>query len=157
MLILCLGKATKMVESFAGMDKCYSGTMTLGEGTPSQDADTEPNETQPWEHITDEQLAAEASGMVGELAQVPPMYSAIKIKGERLYKAARRGETLERKARVVTINAFEVVRDEENPQTVHFRVDCSKGTYVRTLAYDLVRRRRRVEGERTKLARLGGW
>lgn len=76
--------------------------------------------------------------MVGDLAQIPPMYSAIKVKGERLYKAARRGETVERKERAVTINTFEVIRDETDRQLVHFRVDCSKGTYVRTLAYDLV-------------------
>lgn len=139
LLILCIGKATKMVDSFTGMDKCYTGTMKLGVGTPSQDADTEPDETAPWDHITDEELVAGAAGMVGELAQVPPMYSAIKVKGERLYKAARRGETVERKERRITVNAFHVERDEDDPQTVHFRVDCSKGTYVRTLAYDLVR------------------
>lgn len=137
LLILCVGKATKMVESFTGMDKCYTGTIKLGEGTPSQDADTEVEETAPWAHITDEALTAGARAMVGELAQVPPMYSAIKVKGERLYKAARRGETVERKERRITVNAFEVTRDEVDEQLVHFRVDCSKGTYVRTLAYDL--------------------
>ena len=81
LLILCVGKATKMVDSFTGMEKCYTGSMKLGVGTHSQDADTEPDETLPWEHITDGELTEGAAGMVGELAQVPPMYSAIKVKG----------------------------------------------------------------------------
>jgi len=75
--------------------------------------------------------------MTGELSQMPPMYSAIKVKGERLYEAARRGETVARKERRVVVNSFEVSRDLEDRQLVHFTVDCSKGTYVRTLAYDL--------------------
>ena len=140
LLILCVGKATKLVESFTGMDKCYTGTMRLGESTPSQDAATEPDETFPWEHITDEDLAEGAAAMTGEITQIPPMYSAIKVKGERLYKAARRGETVERKPRHCVINAFEVTRDPHDARSVHFRVDCSKGTYVRTLAHDLGRR-----------------
>ena len=140
LLILCVGKATKLVESFTGMDKCYTGTMRLGETTPSQDAATEPDETFPWEHITDEDLAEGAAAMTGEIAQIPPMYSAIKVKGERLYKAARRGETVERKPRHCVIRAFEVTRDPHDARLVHFRVDCSKGTYVRTLAHDLGRR-----------------
>ena len=140
LLILCVGKATKLVESFTGMDKCYTGTMRLGETTPSQDAATEPDETFPWEHITDEDLAEGAAAMTGEITQIPPMYSAIKVKGERLYKAARRGETVERKPRHCVIRAFEVTRDPHDARLVHFRVDCSKGTYVRTLAHDLGRR-----------------
>jgi tRNA pseudouridine55 synthase len=105
----------------------------------------------PREHITDEELTAGADAMVGELAQIPPMYSAIKVKGERLYKAARRGETVERKERHITVNSFEVTRDEADPQTVHFRVDCSKGTYVRTLAFDLGKRLGSVVGAVYKL------
>jgi len=73
LLILCLGKATKMVDEFVGMDKCYSGTMKLGEGTPSQDAETEADEVVAWEGITDSELAAGAAGMCGEIAQIPPM------------------------------------------------------------------------------------
>jgi tRNA U55 pseudouridine synthase TruB len=83
----------------------------------------------------------EAAAMVGEITQIPPMYSAIKVKGERLYKAARRGETVERKERKCIINSFEVSRDDpEDARNVSFRVDCSKGTYVRTLAFDLGKR-----------------
>mmetsp|Transcript_27106 Transcript_27106/g.66470 ORF Transcript_27106/g.66470 Transcript_27106/m.66470 type:complete len:268 (-) Transcript_27106:28-831(-) len=137
LLILCIGKATKMVDTFTGMDKCYTGTMKLGEATPSQDAMTAPEETAPWEHITDADIAAGAAGMVGAVSQLPPMYSAIKVGGERLYKAARRGEVVERPERVITVNSFSVTRDAADAQLVHFRVDCSKGTYVRTLAHDL--------------------
>ena len=141
LLILCVGKATKMVESFTGMDKVYTGVLRLGEGTPSQDAATEVDETAPWEHVTDAALAAEAAAMLGEITQIPPMYSAIKVKGERLYKAARRGETVERKERRCVIRSFEVSRDDaEDARNVSFRVECSKGTYVRTLAHDLGRR-----------------
>ena len=141
LLILCVGKATKMVESFTGMDKVYTGVLRLGEGTPSQDAATEVDEIAPWEHVTDDALAHEAAAMVGEITQIPPMYSAIKVKGERLYKAARRGETVERKERKCVIRSFEVSRDDpEDKRNVTFRVECSKGTYVRTLAHDLGRR-----------------
>jgi len=137
LLILCIGKATKMVDSFTGMDKVYTGTMKLGEGTPSQDCCEEVDERAPWEHVTDADLVAGAKAMEGDITQIPPMFSAIKVKGERLYKAARRGETVERKERQCTINSFEVWRDVSDPQLAHFRVDCSKGTYVRTLAFDL--------------------
>lgn len=141
LLILCVGKATKMVDSFTGMDKVYTGVLRLGEGTPSQDAATEVDEEEPWEHVTDDALLNEAAAMVGEITQIPPMYSAIKVKGERLYKAARRGETVERKERKCIINSFEVSRDDpEDARNVSFRVDCSKGTYVRTLAFDLGKR-----------------
>jgi tRNA pseudouridine55 synthase len=87
--------------------------------------------------VTDADLVAGAKAMEGDITQIPPMFSAIKVKGERLYKAARRGETVERKERQCTINSFEVWRDVSDPQLAHFRVDCSKGTYVRTLAFDL--------------------
>jgi len=140
LLILCVGKATKLVEQYTGMDKVYTGVLRLGESTPSQDAATEVDETAPWEHVTDEQLTFEANAMVGEIFQIPPMYSAIKVKGERLYKAARRGEVVERKERLVKVNSFIVARDESDRQNVLFKVDCSKGTYVRTLAHDLGKR-----------------
>ena len=91
LLILCIGKATKMVDSFTGMDKVYTGTMKLGEGTPSQDCCEEVDERAPWEHVTDADLVAGAKAMEGYITQIPPMFSAIKVKGERLYKAARRG------------------------------------------------------------------
>ena len=139
LLILCVGKATKLVETFTGMDKRYTGTMRLGEGTPSQDACTDVDEVLPWEHVSDRLLTLEARKFVGDVVQIPPMYSAIKVKGERLYKAARRGETVERKPRNCVVTAFEVTRDAEDPRLVHFDVACSKGTYVRTLAHDLGR------------------
>ena len=137
LLILCVGKATKSVEEYSGMDKTYTGSIKLGEGTPSQDADEEVNERQPWEHVTDVQLREGARKLTGAIKQLPPMYSAIKVNGKRLYKSAREGVEVERKHRDVVIHEFEVERDREDAQIVHFSAHVSKGTYVRTLAYDL--------------------
>ena len=137
LLILCVGKATKSVEEYTGMDKCYTGTIKLGEGTPSQDADEAVNEREPWEHVTDDDLREGARRLTGHIKQLPPMYSAIKVDGKRLYKSAREGVEVERKHRDVEIHSFDVERDAEDAQSVHFSVHVSKGTYVRTLAYDL--------------------
>ena len=137
LLILCVGKATKSVEEYSGMDKTYTGTIKLGEGTPSQDADEEVNEREPWEHVTDVELREGARKLTGAIKQLPPMYSAIKVNGKRLYKSAREGVEVERKHRDVVIHEFEVERDAEDAQIVHFSAHVSKGTYVRTLAYDL--------------------
>ena len=137
LLILCVGKATKSVEDYTGMDKTYTGTIRLGEGTPSQDADEEVNEREPWEHVTDDALREGAKNLTGPIKQLPPMYSAIKVKGKRLYKSAREGVEVERKHRDVVIHEFDVRRDETDAQAVHFSVHVSKGAYVRTLAYDL--------------------
>lgn len=137
LLILCVGKATKSVEEYTGKDKTYTGTIKLGEGTPSQDADEPVSEREPWEHVTDDALREGALKLTGDIEQIPPMYSAIKIGGKRLYKAAREGKEIERKPRSVTIHEFDVHRDAGDPQSVHFSTHVSKGTYVRTLAYDL--------------------
>lgn len=137
LLILCIGKATKLVDNFVGMDKVYTGVMRLGEATPSQDAATPVETFSQWEHVTDAQLADAARSFVGEITQIPPMYSAIKVGGERLYKAARRGEVVERKERKVVVSSFTVERDLGDAQFVKFKVECSKGTYIRTLAHDL--------------------
>lgn len=137
LLILCVGRATKSVDEYTGMDKTYTGTIRLGEGTPSQDADEAVNEREPWEHVTDEELRERARALTGPIEQLPPMYSAIKVDGKRLYKSAREGVEVERKTRPVVIHEFHVERDSEDAQSVHFSAHVSKGTYVRTLAYDL--------------------
>jgi len=137
LLILCTGKATKIVDTYQASDKTYTGTIRLGEGTPSQDADTEVNEREPWEHVTDEALRDAAAAMHGASKQTPPMYSALKVDGKRLYQSAREGVDVERKQRDVFIHKFEVERDAADAQAVHFMAECSKGTYVRTLALDL--------------------
>ena len=113
--------------------------MKLGEATNSYDADGDITDTLPWNHVTLEQLQTEAQKtFVGELQQMPPMFSAIRVKGKRLYESAREGKVVERAARNVHVSQFDVTRDEADPQKVHFYISCSKGTYIRSLAHDLV-------------------
>lgn len=134
LLIICVGKYTKKLESFVGMGKRYSGTIQLGGTRPSYDMETEINQTYPVDHITDKDKIEKAYEFVGEIMQKPPIFSAIRVDGERLYKKARRGEEVEIKARPVTIDKFDI-KIKENHE-VEFVLDCSKGTYVRSLAYD---------------------
>ncbi len=134
-LLICLvGRATKLMESFMGMPKEYTGVLRLGEVTPSYDADTGVTERRPWAHLTDADLDAARRALEGEIEQRPPLYSAVKVGGERLYKKARRGETMETPPRRVRIDAFELSGREG--ADVSFVVRCSKGTYVRSLAHD---------------------
>ncbi|KAL4437495.1 hypothetical protein ABPG77_003476 [Micractinium sp. CCAP 211/92] len=139
LLIVCVGRGTKAVDAFMAMEKEYSGTLRLGEATPSYDADTPVEEQLPWEHITDEALLRARDSFLGEVQQLPPMYSAIKVGGQKLYEAARKGKEVERTPRTVTVDRFDLWRDEGDAQNVHFRVVCSKGTYIRSLAHDLGR------------------
>ncbi|KAH8951325.1 hypothetical protein BDL97_09G021200 [Sphagnum fallax] len=137
LLIVCVGKATKLADSYQAMTKVYSGTMRLGEYTPSYDADTEVTKTLPWEHIQDSHIMGAKQAFIGDIMQVPPMFSAIKVGGERLYKKARRGEEISVPPRPVTIYDFHLERNSVNRQDLDFVVICSKGTYVRTLCADL--------------------
>ncbi|KAL2609037.1 hypothetical protein R1flu_027610 [Riccia fluitans] len=139
LLIVCLGKATKLADSYQAMTKVYSGTFRLREATPSLDADTEVSDTLPWEHIKDEDIQRAKQKFTGDILQSPPMYSAIKVKGERLYAKARRGEEIDVPARQVTVQEFQINRSPHNRQEFHFRVTCSKGTYIRSLCSDLGR------------------
>jgi tRNA pseudouridine55 synthase len=137
LLIVCIGKATKSIDNFVAMKKEYSGVLRLGESTASYDAESDVMETKPWEHITDEALLQARTGFLGNIEQLPPMFSAIKIAGKRLYELAREGKEVERKPRTVSVDRFDLKRDMESPQNVHFYIECSKGTYVRSLAHDL--------------------
>jgi len=137
LLIVCTGKGTKACDTFMAMGKEYSGVIRLGEGTPSYDAESEVSERAPWEHITDEDIQRVAASFVGATLQVPPMFSAIKMGGMKLYNLAREGQTIEREPRPINVSWFEVSRSPESPQDLLFRVQCSKGTYVRSLAHDL--------------------
>ncbi|PNW71835.1 hypothetical protein CHLRE_16g690250v5 [Chlamydomonas reinhardtii] len=139
LLIVCTGKGTKFCDDFQAQDKEYSGTLRLGEFTPSYDAESEVTERSAWEHITDEELQAAAAKYVGNIMQVPPMFSAIKVGGMKMYQLAREGQALELPPRPVTISSLRVWRDDANRQDVHFYVHCSKGTYIRSLAHDLGR------------------
>lgn len=136
-LLICLvgRRATREVDTFMGLPKTYEGTLRLGEVTASYDAETEVIEQKPWAHITDDQLEAVRPRFTGAIMQQPPMYSAVKIGGERLYKKARRGEDVARPPRPVDIHRFEWTgRDGAD---VSFVVECSKGTYIRSLAHDV--------------------
>ena len=115
-------------------EKEYTGTITLGTVTPTYDLESVPEQHQPFEHITIEQLKTAAKTFEGEIHQVPPIHSAIKKDGKRVYELARRGVEVKLEARPVTITEFEIVKAEL--PIVHFKVVCSTGTYIRSLAND---------------------
>ncbi|MEM1043846.1 MAG: tRNA pseudouridine(55) synthase TruB [Bacteroidota bacterium] len=136
-LLICLvGRAaTRLQDHFMGLPKTYTGTIRLGQTTETYDAEGEVAETRDASGVTDADLDAARQAFLGETKQRPPMYSAVKVDGERLYKKARRGQTVERVARPVTVYRFDLT--ERQGDDVNFVVECSKGTYVRTLAHDL--------------------
>jgi len=134
LLILLVGRATKQMETFMNLPKTYTGTLRLGATTPSYDTETEVNERNPWTHLTDDDLDAARAPFLGHITQRAPLYSAVKVRGERLYKKARRGEKAPRPPRQVRIDAFEIT--DRSEADVTFRVTCSKGTYIRSLAHD---------------------
>ncbi|KAK9090302.1 hypothetical protein Sjap_023479 [Stephania japonica] len=137
LLIVCVGKATKIVDSFQGMIKGYSGVFRLGEATSTWDADSPVIQREPWEHIKDEDIRKAAASFCGEIWQVPPMFSAIKVGGEKMYDKARRGEAVELSPRRISIYQFGIERSLNDRQNLIFRVTCSKGTYIRSLCADL--------------------
>lgn len=137
LLIICTGKFTKRLNDLQGLPKTYTGSITLGGTTPSYDLETEIDEQFPTEHITPESLENARQSFVGPLEQVPPMFSAIKVGGEALYKKARKGIQVELKKRPVEIYRFDI--DQTAMPVIDFEVDCSKGTYIRSLAYDFGR------------------
>ena len=134
LLIICTGKQTKQIDTYQGQVKEYTGTFTLGGTTPSYDLETEINNIFPTAHITEELLHETTKQFVGEIQQKPPIFSAIKKDGKRLYELARKGETTEIKERTVTISSFEIT--EIKLPEVGFRIICSKGTYIRSIAFD---------------------
>ncbi len=137
LLIICTGKQTKSIERFQDMEKEYTGTFTIGQTTPSFDLETTPDGSFPVNHITREMVMAAAEKLSGHQDQIPPQFSAKKIEGERAYEFARRGEHTELKSRKIVISEFEITRFEL-PEA-DFRVVCSKGTYIRSLARDFGR------------------
>lgn len=134
LLVICTGKATKKLANYQGLDKEYTGTLCLGATTPSYDAESEVEESFPTSHITPELLEQARQQFLGDIDQVPPMFSAIKVDGQPLYKKARKGEVIEIEPRRVHIYEFELTHIAL-PE-VQFRVHCSKGTYIRSLAHD---------------------
>lgn len=134
LLIICTGKATKRIEEFKDFDKEYTGTFILGATTPSYDMEKEVNETFPTEHITPEMIQEAAGNLSGDIMQIPPMFSAIKVDGKRAYESARKDKDLGLAARPVSVPVFEITRIEM-PE-IDFRIVCSKGTYIRAIARD---------------------
>lgn len=134
LLILCTGKFTKKIETFQAQTKEYTGVITVGATTPSYDLESEIDATFPTDHITNEIIYNTAAGFVGDILQKPPIFSALKKDGKRLYELARSGETADIPARKIHIGVFEITRI--SMPEIEFRVVCSKGTYIRSLAYD---------------------
>ncbi len=134
LLIICTGKFTKRIEEFQGQEKEYTGTFTLGGTTPSYDLETEIDQTFETNHISEAAIHDITTEFLGEISQFPPVFSALKKDGKRLYEYARNGEDVEIPSRKITISTFEITNIEM--PNVEFRVTCSKGTYIRSLAHD---------------------
>lgn len=135
LLILCTGKFTKRINEYMAQEKEYTGTFTLGATTPTYDLESEPTDFKDYSGVTEEQLQAVIKQFTGDIMQVPPIHSAIKKGGMRVYELARRGEHVELEARKVTIKEFEFT--EVSLPVLHFRVVCTTGTYIRSLAQDV--------------------
>nr|WP_315241473.1 tRNA pseudouridine(55) synthase TruB [uncultured Flavobacterium sp.] len=134
LLLICTGKFTKKISELQGQAKEYTGTFYIGATTPSYDLETEIDEAFPTDHIDQDLIHETVKQFLGEIDQKPPIFSAIKKDGVRLYEHARAGETVEIASRKTTIHEFEITRIEL-PE-IDFRVVCSKGTYIRSLAFD---------------------
>lgn len=134
LLVLCTGKMTKQIDTFQGQIKTYTGTLVLGSTTPSYDLETEIDETFATNHISEDLIKESTKQFIGDIEQIPPIFSALKQDGKRLYQFARAGEHVEIKSRIVHVEAFEITHIEG--LNVNFRIVCSKGTYIRSLVHD---------------------
>lgn len=135
LLILCTGKMTKSIEKYQAQEKEYEGTLVLGKTTPSIDLETDFDSETSIHHLTSEEVERIKNKFIGEIEQIPPMHSAVKVGGQRVYKSARQGKTVEIKSRKVYIKSlhFNKIQLPE----VEFKVVCSKGTYIRSLVRDI--------------------
>ncbi len=134
LLIICTGKFTKRINEYMGMEKEYSGSITLGASTPTYDLESEPTDCKLFSHITEEDIRKATLPFIGEIMQTPPAHSAIQINGKRAYDLARAGKEVKLEPRKVTISAFDIT--EIALPIVKFTVVCSTGTYIRSLAND---------------------
>ncbi len=134
LLIICTGKFTKKIDSYQGLYKVYDGSFRLGATTPSYDAEMDIDQSFPIDHLNEKDIRDNVAHFVGEISQTPPLFSAIKVNGQPLYKTARKGEKVQVKSRVVTIHDFQIsnIRFPD----VDFEVKCSKGTYIRSLVHE---------------------
>lgn len=138
-LILCTGKATKKIEEFQGQTKEYMATLQLGATTASYDMEHEVNASFPTEHITRELINDTLPQFIGDIEQIPPTYSAVKVNGDRAYELRRAGEEVKLKPKHIHIDEIEVVEFDVEKMQLSLRVVCGKGTYIRALARDLGR------------------
>src|SRR5687767_3722949 len=134
LLIICTGKMTKRIEEFMGLEKEYTGTFVIGQTTPSFDLETEVTEALDLSSVTENAIRGAAVSLTGKLDQLPPIHSAIKVGGKRAYQFARSGKPLELQPRPVEISEFEITGI--NLPEVSFKIVCSKGTYIRSIARD---------------------
>jgi len=134
LLVICTGKMTKQIDTFQGQEKEYTGTFKLGNTTPSYDMETEVDKSYPIDHLSENDIKDAVKQFIGEIDQVPPVFSALKKDGKRLYEYAREGKDVKIKSRKVLISEFEITKIDL--PKVDFRVVCSKGTYIRSLAHD---------------------
>jgi tRNA pseudouridine55 synthase len=135
LLIVCAGKQTKQIDSYMGQEKEYTGTFVIGSTTESFDLEQPVIAVADPTAVTLDDVKAAASQLTGDIMQIPPMHSAIKVDGKRVYESARKGLEVKMEARPVQVREFEITRFEEN--VIHFRISCSKGTYIRSLARDM--------------------
>ncbi len=135
LLIICTGKFTKKINEYMAREKEYTGTFTLGATTPTYDLESKPENFKSLENISEEKIKTAVKSFLGEIMQVPPAHSAIKLEGKRVYELARKGKEVKLEPRKVFIKEFEIIAIEL--PVVHFRVVCSTGTYIRSLANDL--------------------
>ncbi|MCX2745245.1 tRNA pseudouridine(55) synthase TruB [Mangrovivirga sp. M17] len=135
LLVICTGKKTKEIEKYQAEEKEYICELVLGKTTPSVDLETEFDSNTSTDHLSDEEIMEVVNSFKGEIDQVPPIFSAIKVDGERVYEKARKGESVELKSRKVTISEIEVIK-LNNPE-IQIRIVCSKGTYIRSLVRDI--------------------
>lgn len=135
LVLICTGKWTREIEKYMGHEKEYVAELQLGATTPSYDLETEVDETFGYEHIDKERFEQALSAFRGEIEQIPPIFSAIQVDGERAYKKARKGKELKLQPRKVWVREIELIRFE--PPRVELRIVCGKGTYIRSLAHDI--------------------
>jgi tRNA pseudouridine55 synthase len=142
LLIICTGKFTKKINEYMAQEKEYTGTFTLGATTPTYDLESEPEDFKPFEHLTEAEINNAVLKFTGEIMQVPPIHSAIKVEGRRVYELARKGEKVILEPRKIFIKEFLISKIDPvvtGLPIIHFRVICSTGTYIRSLANDFGR------------------
>ena len=134
LLVICTGKSTKMISQIQNQKKEYTGELTMGATTPSYDLETEIDNRYDISNISEKDISSKTKLFIGEVSQKPPIFSAIKVKGERLYEKARRGEKINIKKRKITVYNFKLTKILL--PKIHFIIECSKGTYIRSIAHD---------------------